>query len=629
AFVSLQDGFIGPDGDHEVEAKNQDIQILHIAGLQTDQIKPNQTDKACQKAMPESEFLMEMEHFETFHSKKKMSKGVFRMKDEDSKHRVAVIKGAPDYVMRRCNLEGTTLFDVTSVDQHMGAVTDLDRESWTQRFSAWSSEGLRLIAIAVKPTDREFDMGDQESEGDFAENFVFLGVIAIQDPPRVDVKDHIAVIKGAGVKVHVVTGDFPQTARNIAEQVGILRKPTREELEEGRFLVNATDLFRHKEDAACLQIIEQLFRYSEETGLALIIGRMKPAHKQLFVRAAKLRGEVVAMTGDGSNDAPALRDAHIGVAVGGEDSSELAQAAADMILLDGSFKGIVVAIREGRLGFENILKFLLYLLGTNISEVFFYLSLTFVNIVIALDALNLLVLNLLTDGFPAIALAVENAEGDLMKRNPLRRDTTMLNKFTYVSITVTNVALLASYYVVYLLGLEWHTGDVTGLETDLVADYDEGLAMARMMIVLVINISQLLLAISHRVPDRSIFSIGVFSGKWMNISAFSSIGLIILMTHTPGIMEIMRTEYLDARSYVLVVVMSVLPVIVHELTKVFWFEKLEFNIYKLYEHKVKQVQVLQGVVVERPQTNQKDMELDSMSEPRLPGHIVVQQTEAV
>lgn len=270
------------------------------------------------------------------------------------------------------------------------------------------------------------------------------------------------------------------------------------------------------------------------------------------------------------------------------NGSDIAKAAGDMILVNSSFAGIVEAIRAGRLGFDNILKFLLFLLGTNISEVIIYLTLTFADIVIVLDALNLLILNLLTDGFPAIALSVENAEGDLMQRAPLRRDTSVLNHFTYMSITVTNVALLISYLVVLLLGNVWHLDAIKGNNTGDVEDYDLGLSKVRMMFILLINISELLLGFSHRAPDRSVFSIGFFSSKWMNLACLSSIGIIILMTHIPGVKDIMRTEYVDARSYLLVVGMSIFPFVVHEIFKVAVFQRLNYNVYELYKYEYKE-----------------------------------------
>jgi P-type Ca2+ transporter type 2C len=269
------------------------------------------------------------------------------------------------------------------------------------------------------------------------------------------------------------------------------------------------------------------------------------------------------------------------------NGSDIAKAAGDMILVNPSFAGIVAAIRHGRLGFDNILKFLLFLLGTNVSEVIIYLSLTFADVVIVLDALNLLVLNLLTDGFPAIALSLEKAEGDLMKRAPLRHDTSVLNKFTYLSITITNFGLLCSYVTVILLGNQYYTGNLSGKNTGEVEDYDMGLRKVRTMFILLINIAELLLGFSHRQPDKSVFTVGFFSGKWMNIASLSSMGIIILMTHLPGLKTIMRTEYCDWQSYLLVAVMSVFPFAVHEAAKVTIIQRFNFSVYELYKYEYK------------------------------------------
>jgi len=582
------------------ECKEQVLtdQMLLLCAEQEDKLSANPTGKACQEACPdEVDLKVNRVLFEAATSKTKMSRAGFDVSGQS----MLTLKGC-DWVLDRCSHQATAAIDLTDI--HMDAVAPIDKEGWRQRINTWAASGYRVICMAVKPVEQLPEDIDPEEVGQFGEGFIFLGCVAIQDPPRDDVAENIAIIKGADVIVHMITGDNPVTGLSIARQIGLVRDYSQADLEN--CLINAYVLFYELEEEAAKEIIRQRLDYSIRHRKGLVIGRVSPLQKKWFVEVAKSMGQVVAMTGDGANDAPALRCAHVGIAIG--DGSDIAKAAAEMVLKDPSFSGIVEAIRTGRLGFDNILKFLLFLLGTNISEVGIYLTLTASNIVITLDALNLLVLNLLTDGFPAIALSLEEAEGDLMKRAPLRRDTSVLNKFTYVSITITNMALMASYLVVILVGNEWHTGDITGLSTDNVEDYEKGLAKVRMMFVLLINIAQLLLGFSHRAPDRSVFSIGFFSGKWMNRSSLTSMGIIILMTHLPGLKDIMRTEYLDTQSYVLVAVMAVLPFVVHEIAKVTIFQRLGYSVYNLYKCEHEPVQ-MEDVVV---QTH--DVMMDSLSE---------------
>jgi Ca2+-transporting ATPase len=469
--------------------------------------------------------------------------------------------------------------DLAKYDAH--AVAPFDRAACMNMINTWAEDGYRVICIVAKPVDKLPEAIIEGQMGDFGgEGFVFLGCLVIQDPPREDVAENIRIIHGAGVVVSMITGDNPITGMSIAKQIGLAKDYTEEDLK--MCLINAFEQFHNvSEEDAKKEIIRRL-HYSMSNKKGLIIGRVSPFQKRWFVEVAKAMGLIVAMTGDGANDAPALKAAHVGIAMG--NGSDIAKAAGDMIMVNESFSGIVEAIRAGRLGFDNILKFLMFLLGTNISEVTIYLILTCANVVIVLDALNLLILNLLTDGFPAIALSQEKAEGDLMKRAPLRRDTSVLNKFTYMSIIVTNLGLLSSYFVVIFVCNSWYLNDIRGHDNNSVDDYSGGLEKTRMAFILLINIAELLLGFSHRAPDRSILSVGMFTGKYMNIAALSSIGAIIFMTHTPGLKGIMRTDYLDLKGYLLVVAAAIFPFIVHETAKMCFFVPNNFSVYALYQY---------------------------------------------
>lgn len=587
--VGLSDEFVAPENSNECsKASALTDQIRLLAAKAQDDVRSNPTGDACKQAYPDdddetttnSDINFTRVLLETATSKTKMARVAVTI---DGKN--YLVKVGSDWVLSGAT--GQATLETNLCDLKKDSIQDYDDKACRDTIDMWARDGYRVICVMAKPVDDLPKEIVQDEVGEFGDDFIFLGCLAIQDPPREDVAENIRIIRGAGVVVTMITGDNPVTGMSIARQVGLAADFTEEDIR--MCLINAFELFHDMNEEEAKSEIHSRLHYSMTHKKGLIIGRVSPFQKKWFVDVAKSMGLVVAMTGDGANDAPALRSANVGIAMG--SGSDIAKAAGHMILVDPSFSGIVEAIRAGRLGFDNILKFLLFLLGTNISEVVIYLGLTISNVVITLDALNLLVLNLLTDGFPAIALSLERAEGDLMKRAPLRRDTSVLNKFTYMSITVTNTALVGSYLVVIILGNIWHLGSINGLDVDQVDDYDEGLEKTRMMFILLINLSELLLGFSHRCPDRSVFSVGFFSGKWMNYSCISSALIIIFMTHVPGIKDIMRTEYLDWQSYLLVAAMAVLPFIVHEIAKVVVFQRYNYSVYELYKYEYEPTEI--------------------------------------
>jgi P-type Ca2+ transporter type 2C len=574
--VGLSDDFVPPQNSTACAEATSPLldQIRVLAAKAQDEIRSNPTGDACRKAFPENGGNMEFSRvlLEAASSKTKLARLAVKINGKSY-----LVKVGSDWVLQGAAFQAKVLTDLRDLKDDM--LEPFNEENCMKAIDVWARDGYRVICVVAKAVEKlPLDIVDGE-EGDFGQGFIYLGCLAIQDPPR-DVAGYVSMIRGAGVVVTMITGDNPVTGMSIARQIGLASDYTEED--ERICLINAFELFQGMEEAEAKEEIHTRLHYSMTHQKGLIIGRVSPFQKKWFVDVAKSMGLVVAMTGDGANDAPALKAANVGIAMG--NGSDIAKAAADMILVKSSFAGIVEAIRAGRLGFDNILKFLLFLLGTNTSEVIIYLALTFADVVIVLDALNLLVLNLLTDGFPAIALSLEQAEGDLIKRAPLRRETSVLNRFTFVSISVTNTALLISYVVVYLTGNIWHLGDIRGKDTGEVDDYDKALAKVRMMFILLINIAELLLGFSHRAPDQSVFTIGILSSKYMNAASLSSIAIIILMTHLPVLKDVMRTEYLDGRSYLLVTGMAFLPFIVHEIFKVLVFKRLKYSVYDLYKY---------------------------------------------
>ncbi len=328
-------------------------------------------------------------------------------------------KGAPEVIAERS----------TAIMLPDGGVKPLDedqRRRLLRLVEEEASKGFRVIALAYRPGEE----GDLEAEDDVVEsNLVLLSLVSIIDPPRPEVPRAVREAMGAGVRVVMVTGDHPATAKAIAEMIG---------LPEGR-VVTGWELDRMSD--------EELLRVAPEV---TVYARVTPEHKARIVRVYRRLGHIVAVTGDGVNDAPALKIADIGVAMG-RRGTEVAKEAADIILLDDNFATIVAAIREGRRAFDNVKRTVLYLLSANMAEVatVFYASLRGIGII--LNAPMLLWLNIVTDGFPAAGLAFEEAEPDAMKRPPRRRDEPILGKpqLKYLALlsTLETVLTLGFYHL--------------------------------------------------------------------------------------------------------------------------------------------------------------------------------------
>lgn len=313
-------------------------------------------------------------------------------------------KGAPEIVVERC--------------------VGVNRGDVLKRAEEMASRGLRVLAMAYKRCK-----GVEEEE----DGLSFAGLVGLLDPPREEVPDAIRKAREAGIRVVMVTGDHALTAREIARRIG---------MDVGR-IVTGKELDAMDD--------EELERIIEEV---TIFARVSPEHKPRIVEALKKRGHIVAMTGDGVNDAVALKKADIGIAMGG--GTDVAKEAADMVLLDDSFATIVAAVEEGRRIFDNIKKFVLYLLRANIGEVLAVAGGALLGWVILKPA-HILWVNLLTDGPPATAIAADPPEKDVMKRKPRRRGEGILDRKDKVSLAVMGTLLAAGILSIYAL----NAGDLT------------------------------------------------------------------------------------------------------------------------------------------------------------------------
>ncbi|WP_199178499.1 cation-translocating P-type ATPase [Acidimangrovimonas sediminis] len=326
------------------------------------------------------------------------------------------VKGAPEMVLPCC--------DAISPDGAPRPMMGRDRQAWLDRVTELAHHGLRVLACAAK-TEATPDAAPYE-------NLTFLGLIALEDPARLDVPEAIAACQEAGIRVVMVTGDHAVTARSIGRAVGL--RHAAGEIAEGA-------------EVAALSADGSFDRIG-------IFARVSPKDKQDLVRAYQAAGEVVAMTGDGVNDAPALRQADIGVAMGMR-GTDVAREAAAIVLLDDAFPTIVAAIREGRIIFGNIRRFASYLLACNLAEVLVIGLAVLSSLPLPLLPLQILYLNLVTDVFPAFALALGEGEGDVLKRPPRDPRQPILGRPQWTRITVQSLLMTGGTFGALYLAETW------------------------------------------------------------------------------------------------------------------------------------------------------------------------------
>ena len=339
---------------------------------------------------------------------------------------LVMVKGAPEAVLKASSR--------LQNGRNTRRMIDEDRKRWSEQNLHMAEQGLRVLAIATKTADR--------LEAKPYEDLTFLGLVAMLDPPRAGVADAIGRCRDAGLKVVMVTGDHAATARSIAEQVGLIDTAEHEAI-EGRQIKPADELSD-----------EQRRRFAD----ARVFARVSPEQKLHLIDIERQAGAVVAMTGDGVNDAPALKKADIGVAMGIR-GSQVAREAADMILKDDAFSSIVVAIEEGRVIFNNIRKFVVYLLSANASEILTVFIATLFNLPLPLLPLQILFLNIVSDTFPALALGVGRGSKGVMQQPPRDPKEPVLTAGHWWTVFgyggLLTIPVLASFWIaVSALGLD-------------------------------------------------------------------------------------------------------------------------------------------------------------------------------
>jgi len=379
-----------------------------------------------------------------------------------------------------------------------------------------------------------------------------LGMI---DPARPEVKPALEEARKAGIRTVMITGDYPNTARAIAETIGLLRP--------GRKVMTGAQL-----DALSDYDLKNII---DETD---VFARVSPEHKLRIVDALQANGEIVAMTGDGVNDAPAIKRADIGVAMG-ITGTDVAKETADMVLTDDNYASIVSAVEQGRIIYSNIRKFVFFLLSSNIAEIMIIFIATLAGLPAPLTAIQLLWLNLITDGAPALALAVEKGDPDIMVQKPRAKDEPIVNRSMRAGLVVQTFAQTGAVLTAFAMGLLWHLeagATLTGNPITYILQHDwrgVDVQSAETMAFVTLSLCELFRAYTVRSERASLFSIGIFSNRYMQYAVGLSIALLLLVINVPFLQPIFNTHFLSAREWGVVIGLALIPAVAEEITKFF------------------------------------------------------------
>jgi Ca2+-transporting ATPase len=367
---------------------------------------------------------------------------------------------------------------------------------------------------------------------------VFVGLMGMIDPPRPEAREAIKVCNEAGIRAVMITGDYRGTAMAVANDLGLMPPDAR--VLDGREMDALSD--------------EELQLAAESTS---VYARVSPDHKVRIVSALKSNGHIVSMTGDGVNDALALKTADIGVAMG-ITGTDVAKGTSEMILTDDNFATIVSAVHEGRILYNNIRKFVGYLLSCNVAEilVIFITTLILGSHFIPLLPIQLLWLNLITDSFPALALGQEKGEPDIMRHKPRDPKEPILNRLMVRTIIVQSIAIFSSVFIAFQLGLNCYPGDQNGASDG-----------ARTFAFTTLILCELIRSFSARSEHLSVFKIGIFKNGFLNKAFVLSLVLLLSVIYIPFLNPVFSTVPLNLTDWMKILPLSFIPFLAAEIDK--------------------------------------------------------------
>jgi Ca2+-transporting ATPase len=444
---------------------------------------------------------------------------------------ISFTKGAMDRIIGRC--------DFIIVDGEMRAFTEKDKENIEAAASGLASYALRVLALACKFDD------DSASE----EHLAFVGLVGMIDPPRPEVAGSVARFKSASVTTVMITGDHRDTAFAIAKELGIAERQDQ--------CVSGDTLDKMTQDELNAKV-----KYLR------VFARVSPENKVMIVKAFKSHGYIVSMTGDGVNDAPSLKTADIGVAMG-ITGTDVAKSAADMILTDDNFATIEKAIREGRNIYNNIRKTVLFLLSSNLGEIITMFAAIIAGLLSPLKAIHILWINLITDSLPALALGVDAGDPEIMKQTPRNPKDSL---FAQGGLTVTilfgaiiGITTLTAF--LYVPVTELLSGGMSISISNIDRILDDGViyATAQTYAFTTLGISQLFNAVGFKNVNVSIFRVNHLKNKMMLVAFFVGFALQISVTEIPFLVVAFDTVALSVREWLIIAGISTAPLWVHEI----------------------------------------------------------------
>lgn len=445
-----------------------------------------------------------------FNSKRKMMSVVINYNNK----KYMYLKGAPERVLEKCN------FILDNGEAKL--FTDTLKAEVLRTIESLSYKALRCIAGAYKEVSGNVDSVVEN-------NFIFAGLAGIMDPPRKEVKDAILKCKEAGITPVMITGDHKNTAFAIAKELGIVK--------DEREVLTGEELEKIEDE-----------RLSERIKNTKVFARVTPEHKLKIVRSFKKLNNVVAMTGDGVNDAPALKESDIGIAMG-IAGTDVTKEVASMILLDDNYKSIVSAVEEGRVIYKNIRKFIRYLLSCNLGEVLTMFLASLMNLDIPLLSIQILFVNLATDGLPALALGVDNYHGDVMKEKPRDKNesifTNKLSEKILLRGTLIGVCTVLSFIAANFYGFT--------------------LEKARTIALSTLIISQLIHVFECRSENESIFEINPFGNVKLILAVISSLIMLLCVIYIPFLQGVFKTEAVNINQWFIIIFFSGVIAILNSL----------------------------------------------------------------